>query len=118
MNSKSAIGELEKLLDNPTSLNAMQEAARARCVIGFIKRIIQYKCDEASKKDICLKIRDVVLYLGRIKLTDKLYNVVKDCGAEFNLVCESGNQVSCLHQIPEWLEPKKYIEDVYALKHG
>lgn len=118
MNSKSAIGELEKLLDNPTSLNAMQEAARARCVIGFIKRIIQYKCDEASKKDICLKIRDVVLYLGRIKLTDKLYGVVKDCGAEFNLVCESGNQVSCLHQIPEWLEPKKYIEDVYALKHG
>ncbi|MEE1282947.1 MAG: helicase-related protein [Acutalibacteraceae bacterium] len=118
MKSKSAIIELEKLIDNHSSLNAIQEAARARCVIGFIKRIIQYKCDKASKKDICLKIRDVVLYLGRIKLTDKLYSVVKECGTEFNLICENDNHVSCFLHTPDWLEPKKYIEDVYALKHS
>ena len=118
MTAQSAITELEKLLDNPLNLKAMQEAARARCVIGFIKRVIQYKCDEASKKDLCLKIRDVVLYLGRIKLTENLYSIVRDCGTEFDLVCENDYQVSCLLHIPDWLEPKKYIEDVYALKHS
>ena len=46
MTAQSAITELEKLLDNPLNLKAMQEAARARCVIGFIKRVIQYKYDE------------------------------------------------------------------------
>lgn len=67
----------------------MQEAARSRYVIGFIRRIIQFKCDEASVKDLCLNIRDIVLVLGRIRLTEKLFNVVREYGSEFDLVCET-----------------------------
>lgn len=48
--AQSAINELRKLIDSPLSLKDIQEATRARCVIGFIKRIIQYKCNEVSKK--------------------------------------------------------------------
>ena len=95
----------------------MQEAARSRYVIGFIRRVVQFKCDEASVKDLCLNIRDIVLVLGRVRLTEKLYNVVREYGTEFDLVCENDLQVSCLHHIPDWLEPHQYIKDVYALRH-
>ena len=117
MKSKSAIAELDKNLVDTSTLLKMQEAARSRYVIGFIRRVIQFKCDEASAKDLCLNIRDIILFLGRVKLTEKLYNVVREYGAEFDLVCENDLQVSCLHHIPEWLEPHQYIKDVYALRH-
>lgn len=116
MKSKNAIAELEKNLTDTSTLLKMQEAARSRYVIGFIRRVIQFKCEEASPKDLCLNIRDLVLVLGRVKLTEKLYNVVKEYGLEFDLVCENDLQVSCLHHIPEWLEPHQYIKDVYALR--
>lgn len=116
MKSKSAIAELEKNLVDTFTLLKMQEAARSRYVIGFIRRVIQFKCDEASAKDLCLNIRDIILFLGRVKLTEKIYNVVREYGAEFDLVCENDLQVSCLHHIPEWLEPHQYIKDVYALR--
>ena len=115
--SKSAIAELEKNLADTSTLLKMQEAARSRYVIGFIRRVVQFKCGEASAQDLCLNIRDIVLVLGRVRLTEKLYNVVREYGAEFDLVCESDLQVSCLHHIPDWLEPHQYIKDVYALRH-
>lgn len=117
MRAKSAITELEKGLADTSTLLKMQEAARARYVIGFIRRVIQFKCEEASPKDLCLNIRDIILVLGRIKLTEKIYDVVREYGAEFGLVCEGDLQVSCLQQSPAWLSPHQYIEDVYALRH-
>lgn len=117
MKTQSAITELEKNLVDTSTLLKMQEAARSRYVIGFIHRVVQFKCDEASAKDMCLNIRDLVLFLGRVKLTEKLYQVVKEHGAEFDLVCENDLQVSCLLHSPEWLEPHQYIKDVYALRH-
>lgn len=115
--SKSAIAELEKNLADTSTMIKMQEAAKSRYVIGFIRRVIQFKCDEASAKDMCLNIRDLVLVLGRVKLTEKLYHVVKEYGTEFGLVCENDLQVTCLLHIPEWLEPHQYIQDVYALRN-
>ena len=117
MKSQSAIAELEKKLVDTSDFLKMQEAARSRYVIGFIRRVVQFKREEASAKDICLNIRDLILVLGRVKLTEKLYAVVKEYGAEFDLVCENDLQVSCLHHIPEWLAPHQYIKDVYALRH-
>lgn len=117
MKSKSAIAELEKNLVDTSTIVKMQEAARSRYVIGFIKRVIQFKCDQASAKDICLNIRDLVLVLGRVRLTEELYKVVEEYGTEFDLVCENDLQVSCLHCIPEWLEPHQYVKDVYAFRH-
>lgn len=117
MKPNSAIAELEKNLADTSTLLKMQEAARSRYVIGFIRRVLQFKCDEASAKDLCLNIRDIVLILGRVKLTERLYKAVKEHGTEFNLVCENDLQVSCLHHIPEWLEPHQHVKDVYALRY-
>lgn len=117
LKSKGAIAELEKNLSDTSTLLKMQEAARTRYIIGFIRRVVQFKCEEASAQDLCLNLRDLVLVLGRVKLNEKLYNAVKEHGSEFDLVCESDLQVSCLHHIPGWLEPQQYVKDVYALKH-
>ena len=117
MKASSAISELGKLLIDVSSRSKQQEAARARYVIGFIRRHIQYKTGDASAKDLCLNIRDIVLVLGRVSLNEKLYSVVKQYGASFDLVCENDYQVSCLMHFPEWLLPNKYIQDVYSLQN-
>lgn len=116
MNSISALSELEKNLADTSTLLKLQEAARSRYVIGFIRRVAQFKAGKASAKDLCLNIRDLVLFLGRVRLSERLYSVVREHGAEFDLICENDLQVSCLHHSPPWLEPPKYIEDVYTLR--
>ena len=116
MNPSSAIAELEKLLIDTSTLPKLQEAARARYVIGFIRRVGQFKRGEASGKDLCLNIRDLALILGRVKLTEKLYHAVREFGSEFDLICESDFQVSCTLNTPEWIEPRDYVRDIYALK--
>ena len=118
MKWSSAIAKLEELLTDVSTLSKMQEAARARYVIGFIRRVNQFKCGEASEKDLCLNIRDVTLVMGRVKLTEKLYNVISEYGSEFDLICENDLQASCVLHTPSWLEPKNYIKDVYAFKHN
>ena len=117
MEAKSAIAELKKNLIDTSTLLKLQEAARSRYVIGFIRRVIQFKCDEASPKDLCLNIRDLILFLGRIKLNEMLYSIVKEYGTDFDLVCEKDMQVSCIHHIPKWIEPQKHVKDVYSLHY-
>ena len=52
MKAQSAIAELEKNLVDTSDLLKMQEAAKSRYVIGFIRRSVQFKREEASAKDI------------------------------------------------------------------
>ena len=114
--ASSAINALEKLISDSLAHSKRKEAARARYVIGFIRRCLQYLADKASAFDICLSIRDLTLVFGQITLNERLYSVVKKHGSVFNLVCENDLQVSCLFHSPEWLHPSNYIRDVYSLK--
>ena len=116
LKAPSAINELGKLVVDVSSHSEQQEAARARYVIGFIRRHMQYLANAASKEDLCLNIRDIVLVLGRVTLNSDLYSVVKQFGSSFDLVCENDNQVSCLLHFPSWLSPNKYIRDTYLLR--
>lgn len=117
MQSESAVAELEKNIAKAAAVEDLQAAARSRYVIGFIRRDLQYKRGLASEKDLCLNIRDIILFLGRMKLTEKQYEIVCRHSTEFDLVCESDCQVSCILHSPEWLKPEKYVKEVYAFKY-
>ena len=117
MSALCAIKELEKLFEDGSSYTSKQESARARYVIGFIRRHKQFKNGTASVKDLCLNIRDIVIVLGRVRLNEELYAIVKNAGAEFDLICEDDYQVSCLQRVPDWLAPSSFIREAYALKH-
>ena len=114
MNSKSAIAELEKSLASTSTLLKIQEAARARYVIGFIRRTVQYGCGESSEKDFCLNLRDAILILGRIKLNEQLYEVARSHASEFDFVCENDFQVSCILHM-NW-ELYRSTMERYAIK--
>lgn len=114
--SGSAIIELNKLISASSAPNALKESAKARYVIGFIKRYHQYLSGNASTMDICLNVRDLSLILGRIKVNDRLYKIIKENGNEIGFRTENDNHVSCDLRTPSWLSPSSYIQDVYALK--
>ncbi len=114
--SKNALAELQKCISQALQRHDNRDAAIARYVIGFIQRSLQLQNGEASEKDMCLNIRDIILVMGRIKLNEALYSVALRFGEEFGLICESEFYVSCLLQLPRWLEPHLFVKDVYALK--
>ena len=55
MDCEDAINELQKLLKDVSTLSRLQEASKARYVIGFIRRHRQYEMRTASVKDLCLR---------------------------------------------------------------
>ena len=114
----SAIAELNRLILDISDSSKLQEAAKARYVMGFIHRLRQYKVGEASAMDMRLNIRDLALILGRLKLNNNLYTLIKDGVGELGFRCEANNKVSCDLKIPLWLEPSSYVRDVYSLRQN
>ena len=111
-----AICELNRIVADISNTTKLQESARARYVIGFIHRHRQYMAGKASALDICLNIRDLALILGRIKLNDNLYALIKKREEKLGFRCEINNTVSCVIKVPSWLEPPSYIFEVYSLQ--
>ena len=118
LKAHEAIVELEKLLGDTTNKQEREEAARARYVIGFLRRFLQFRDEKCTEKDLCQCLRDLILVVGRVKLTEKLYRVAKSHEHEFDLICEDDNQVSCLLNIPQWITPKQYVNDVYGFRQS
>ena len=114
-NTASAIADLQKIIERIGTASELHDSACARYALGFITRIKQYKCGEASELDICLSLRDLIIVIGPIKVSDLVYQVVKQHRIEFGFLCESNNQVSCIPSYPNWLQPQTYIDDVYRL---
>lgn len=116
LSASGAVMELDKLINGGLFGRELREATRARYVKGFVKRHAQYRCGDASGKDFCLNLRDIIMVFGRLRVNDKIYGIVRDYGQEFDLICESDCHVSVLPRKPEWLNPRAYIDEVYALK--
>jgi len=116
MASDAALKYLSRISSDISTPEKLSEAARARYVSGFIRRVEQFRSGVASERDLCLNIRDIVVVFGRIQLARTLYLIVQRIGQEFGLECESDNQVSCPLRVPRWLEPSRYVNEVYALK--
>lgn len=115
---ESAITELNKLISVSASPSMLQESAKARYIIGFIKRYRQYLSGHASAVDICLNLRDLSLIFGRIKVNDRLYKTIKEYGTGIGFRTENDNQISCDLITPSWLTPSTYIQDVYGFKRA
>ena len=62
--SKEAIAELEGNIAETSTLLKIQDTAKTRYIIGFIRRVVQFKRGEASAQDLCLNLRDLLLILG------------------------------------------------------
>lgn len=116
INATSSVTELKKLISKVETASELHESAQARYALGFIQRLKQFKRGDASDKDLCLNLRDLVLVHGTLKLNDELYQLAKRIGGEFELVCESDNRVSCIPSFPSWIKPHERIEDIYRLK--
>lgn len=112
----SAISELEKLIVHAGNSSDSTEVGRARYAIGSIRRAVQFRRGEASAKDMCLNLRDLILILGKFRLNDKLYQAVREHGQEFGLICEGEHVVSCIPDFPNWLEPLSFVHEIYSLR--
>ena len=116
-NTATAIAELQKIIEHIGNRSDLHESACARYALGFINRVKQYKCGEASELDMCLNLRDLIIVNGPIKVSDFVYQAAKQHRSEFGFLCESYNQISCVPTYPKWLQPQKYINDVYQLRY-
>lgn len=114
MTYKSALKVLQEVLQTAQSRGELREAARARQAMGLLHRIVQYHCGEATEQDLCLNLRDVVLFLGRIRITQELQEIIRKFGAPYGLSCTPEGEAVCKRQLPEWLTTPRYAETVYG----
>lgn len=108
---------LDEIIARGSQGELRHEAALARQVKGFIRRYAQYGGRRASVRDLLLNLRNLLLSMGRIQLNETLYNLVKLYGQELNLIPESNSEVIAMRHIPDWLTPKKFIDQVYTMKN-
>ena len=115
-NHSTAISELENLISHADYPSECDVIARARYAMGTIRRAVQFRREEISATDMCLNLRDLILFCGKFQVNDKLYQAAKSHGREYGLICEGNQTVSCIPSFPDWLEPLDFISDVYSLK--
>lgn len=113
---QGVLAELYSKDSQNKSKNDILEAARAKYVISFIKRVEQYESGVASPRDLCLCVRDLAIIFGRIQLPEIVYSTISRFANEYGFHCESTNTVTCSIDTPSWLAPAKYCTDVYALR--
>lgn len=113
-----AIEQLNALSTKSATLLERQEATKARYATSFLVRFRQYKVNEASAHDLCLNLRNLILFIGRLRVSKQLYDLISQKGRGYGLVCESGMIVSCISQDPDWLVQTVFVQDVYQLNPG
>ena len=94
---------LKERLSDTKTLAGLREAARARCAMGLLRRSAQFRRGELSPQDMCLHLRDAILFLGRLQVPETLYRLAKSHGKPYGLVCEPDFVLSCLRMAPDWL---------------
>ena len=114
--SGSAIGELEKTISNNDTSSGLISSAKARYALSFIRRLRQFQCGEASEKDLCLNLRDLLITHGPIKLSNFVYQIAAKNKKEFGFVLGMHQYVSSSVTCPEWIQPRSFVEEVYGLK--
>ena len=95
MTYKSALKALQEVLQTAQSRADFREAARVRQAMGLLHRIVQYHCREATEQDLCLNLRDVVLFLGRIRITQELQEIIRKFGEPYGLSCTPEGEAVC-----------------------
>ncbi len=97
-------------------LNERQEAAKARYVIGFLERYRQYRSSEVTVIELLMNLRDLIRYIGRLRVSQEIYDLVQKFGRDFGLIIEGEYEVTVNTVFPNWLVGKQFVEEVYSMK--
>jgi len=117
IDADSAVRELEALIRDRQQCDPVEDM-KARSAIALVHRINQYYHGKASAADLFVCLRDALIYLGRIKVHDALYSVIRKNGLQYDIECGSDRTVSFIGmKVPEWMNPR-YVSEVYQLKQG
>lgn len=111
----SAIKKIEDNIDFSYKAQARRDAIIANSAISFVKRYYQYNTGNVSLKDLFLAMRDIIKLIGSLTVSDSMYENVQKYGGEFELVCESNNEISANLTYPYWIKNKRFADDVYSL---
>lgn len=110
-----AAGALGELAGRAQTLPRLQEGAKARCGLRFLARWEQYRRGEASRHDLCLCLGDLLAHVGRLRVSQPLYDLVGELGGAFDLHCERDCSVSRGGRLPDWLPHGGFAGDVFRL---
>lgn len=93
----------------------VREAERANLCASYFSHFDRYNHGLISRQDLLLFLRDFILYLGRTKLPPFVEQLVRESGGPFGLSVASDGTVDATLALPDWLEGREKVEQVYAL---
>lgn len=108
--------ELKSELNNQVSLRNMREASKIRYCLYFVMRYEQYLSGEISLMDYLIFLRDFLLHVGRIQVTDQIYKLVQQHGKLVDITAERDEYISVTLNLPRWFHERDFVEEVYGIK--
>jgi ATP-dependent DNA helicase RecQ len=103
-------------LEENVNKNIYPESAKARCCLSFIERYKQYEASGVTQEELLLCLRDLILFTGKVQVTEQISRLVGIRGKHFDLILEADNWVTAVMRLPGWLQDHSFVEEVYAFK--
>ena len=115
---EDALKTLESELYTCIKDNKIFIAMRLRVAVRFLKRWDEFKNGLINDKDFCLSLRDMLLFNGRLSVTDDIMKVAKRNSFQFGLFEDGLSYINASLFLPDWLDEnsKAFVETVYGKK--
>ena len=113
---KEALKYLDSKLYTSIKDNNIYLAMRLRVAIRFLMRWDKFRNGLMNDKDFCLSLRDMLLFNGRLSLTDDLIEVVRRNNLQFGLFEDGSSYINASLFLPDWLDENgnAFVKTVYG----
>jgi superfamily II DNA or RNA helicase len=116
LNRNQAEIELKSELNKHIYRGNMRKASKIRYCIYFMLRYEQFIYGELSLMDYLVFLRDFLIHVGRIQVTEQIHKLVQQKGRLMDIIAEKDNYVSVTLRLPSWFHDREFVEEVYGIK--
>lgn len=83
---------------------------------SFFLRYTMYREGLVSERELVLKLRELILYVGRIRCGEALKRIVLEYGTEYGLFCQEETYVNATLKLPNWFyRDESFVKNIYSL---
>lgn len=112
----AAVGQLANMIKDCVDAGLFRQATQAEVVRTYFIRYLQYDRGEIGPRDFLLYLRDLILFVGKMRLPRLVMDLVSRYGSETGLYVTKEDSVDVVVRYPEEMQnAKSFVEEVYHL---
>lgn len=112
----AAVEQLANMIKDCVDAGLFRQATQAEVVRTYFIRYLQYDSGKIGPRDFLLYLRDLILFVGKMRLPRLVMDLVSRYGSETGLYVTKEDSVDVVVRYPEEMQnAKSFVEEVYHL---